>query len=201
MYSFLLFLVHLSVSREPLYNIEMVSHSKEISKILTKQIIKIPGYQGTTLICAIPDKTIAPTYDDDPSELLSGLTAKRFTILNEEDRLEICIDGESRLNGASLGFHSGFEYTNKSLFSYTEKGAKCNATHSWSLSIEYQCDNTVTKNNFYIPAFWQDDECTVKALIKTSRLCQHTKFSDEHVLNIKCISENDSKLLSIPDIY
>lgn len=186
-------------SKKPLYNIEMVSNSKEIKK--DQNIIKIPGFRDSALICAESRKIQEPTNSDDPAELLTSITGKSFTILKENDKLEICIDGESKFNGISLGFHAGFEHRNHSLFSFTEKGARCDESNLWTLTIEFQCDNTIQKSTLYIPAFWIENKCMVHALVKTSRLCRHIDFSDEHVINVKCISENDYQHSYIPDLY
>lgn len=184
----LLVLNILSVSRHPVYNVEIVTDPKEMPRF--GQIVKIPGYQDVGLICILPEKYRHPHITDDPSELLAPYNGKCVQMIADEDLLLVCFDGKSTLNGISLGYQFKYKFKNNRLYSITSKGARCQDKKRWHLIIDYQCDNTVPKGKISIPTFWKRGNCTVHTVLRTPYLCEHMNFSKEYVMNIKCITRD-----------
>ena len=183
MLSLFLFFIKIR-SEEPLYNIQIISDPKVILK--NQNIIRIPGYQDSTLVCAIPDKVQRKKYDGDPMNIIEKLASQNINIISEGNTFLFYIDGESFVNTTSLGFYSGYEIINQKLYLYTENGGKCNETTHWNMVSEFQCD--ITEPGFRFDSLYIDG-CTVHAIIQYDKLCKYEPFSDEFVMNIKCISE------------
>jgi hypothetical protein len=123
-----------------------------------------------------------------PISLLSPYDGKCVQVFFESDQLQLCFGSHATFNGSPLGFLERYEYTNGRLFQYSERGGRC-GNGSWDLRIEYQCDNTVPKQELAIATFWMEGNCSVRTVMKTPFLCEHVDFCDESVTFIKCISE------------
>jgi hypothetical protein len=177
----------LAGSRKPKYNVEMVSSSQDMPE--SGRTIKIPGKRGEALVCVVPEKVRWPKQTGDPSALLSPYEGKCAMVLSEVDQLYICFGSHATFNGSPLGILERYEYTNGRLLQYSERGGGCGDS-IWDLRIEYQCDNTVSKQELAIAAFWVERNCSVRAVMKTPFLCEHVDFCDESVMSIKCISED-----------
>ena len=176
----------------------MVQTNNELPK--TKNYIQIPGTTGNTLICAVSDKIRGPLYSGDPSELLSGFAGHCYEIQgSEKNKIKFCFEsGESTFNGKNLGRFTGYSFKNNELTSSTVDGDLCipaddddpkSKDQFYSMHATYECDNTISKKIPNIPGFWTSGNCSVFVLIKTRQLCKHHSFSNEQVIDVKCIEK------------
>ena len=186
---FFSFLFFFKTGKKPVYNIEMVNLKSEMPT--NSDPILIPGVKGKSLICMRQNKTKTPKYSGDPSSLLAKFARKCYRVTSnaKDGTLEFCFETESFLNGISLGWFSGYKFENNVLRSYTEGGYKCK-NRKYSLVTTYECDNTVSGKNPNFPIFWKKNECEIQTIVKTSKLCRHAAFSNEHVINVKCIERS-----------
>ena len=160
----------------------------------TENVIQIPGTTDSSLICAETGKVRTPIYSGDPSELLSKYASHCQDVLSGQDRLRFCFEGESFLNGKTIGIFDGYKYGNRSLKSYSVQGYECkkknNETLYYSMEANYFCDNTVSKSTPSFPSFWVDPDCRVNVYVSVQQLCKHVDFSNERVVTVKCIPQN-----------
>lgn len=183
----------------PKYNIEMVLSLSEIN--LDDETIVIPGFDENGLLCTLSSEIKAPKYQGDPVDLLAYYDGKCVVIYQDRDNLELCFDGESTLNGVSLGTTASYDVNGTIVHSITENGEKCQNDKRWELKLHYECDNTVSDDGVMVPVFWKSSNCTVEALVKTPYLCEHPDFTKENVMNIKCIPKSALERGRLRDLY
>jgi hypothetical protein len=195
------------------------------------KIIKIPGFQGKGLVCAIAGTVKHPTKTGDAAHLLDDFIGEKF-VMPVMDGLQLDFEygGEASCLNWSFGFHEGF-LTNddelaqfsehnkpvdenryspfpegffpsgKGLCSFTENGGACEKGRIWRLVTKYECDNVLPKGKLQFHRFWQEEDCVVLTVVKTRNLCKHVDFSDEHVLDVKCVTKDVWKRREIRDLY
>ncbi|KAI5524730.1 hypothetical protein TVAGG3_0255830 [Trichomonas vaginalis G3] len=170
-------------------NIMMVSSKNEMIK--SQKIVQIPGVNGNSLICTESEKIRSPNFSGDPAELLSKLGGRCYKIDADGELFEFCYEGESKLNGVSLGYFAGYIFNNNKLFSETSNGYQC-GNSTYRLTTYYDCDYSAKKYEPKIPAFWhdKDDECHLFTEIYNRQLCKHHVFSSSETLDVTCISKN-----------
>ena len=185
-------------SKKPVYNIEMVQTRNELPK--TKNYIQIPGTSGNTLICGVSEKIRGPIYSEDPSELLSEFAGLCYDVQgSDKNKINFCFESaESKFNGKNLGRFVGYEFKDNKLTSSTVDGDLCipadeddpkSKDQFYSMNVNYECDNTISKKAPSIPGFWTSGNCTVSVLVKARQLCKHHSFSNEQVIDVKCIDK------------
>jgi hypothetical protein len=187
MLSLLVLFSAFALSRHPKYNVEMVQSAGDLPRKGTR--LKIPG-DDRGLVCVLPDKLRTPYATGDPADLLSSYDGKCIGVTFAADHLDFCVAKRSHINGISLGIPDGYIYTEThELSSITERGAPCQGDQRWTLKTRYLCDATSPQQGFDIPTIWKSDNCTVNAVMKTPVLCRHVDFSNETVMNIKCVTK------------
>ena len=175
----------------------MVQNKNELPK--TDNYIQIPGTSGNTLICAVSDKIRGPVYSGDPSELLAPFVGHCYEV-HSHHKIKFCFEsGESTFDGKSVGRFAGYSFRNNELTSKNVEGQVCipadeddpkSKDRFYSMITKYECDNSINKKVPAIPGFWLSDNCTVSVIVKTRQLCKHHSFSNEQVIDVKCIDKD-----------
>lgn len=187
-------------SKRPAYRIDIVDSKSELPK--NSKYVQIPGYDGGVLICAKPNTPKAQRYKGEVSDVLAKFSGKCIKAQSQKYPLEFCFEGESKLGNLSLGHHNNYTYFNKTLTSISTGGSICNETtgDTWSLKVEFQCDNAIWKEPL-VPAAWTSNiSCQMNSVVKTSKLCKHIEISSESVYDVKCIRRDAPQVIDDDDM-
>ena len=174
-------------SKSPAFSIELVQSISELPR--NGRLVKIKGYKEMDLVCGTEPSLVIPTYEGEPEELLKPLAGRMISFQSTDETFLFVFEGLARMGGVSLGFHSHYEFENGTLRSFTKNGGRCDESANYSLTMEYQCDNTTPKNTVRVLSFFRESKCQAKGVVKTSLLCAHIDMSSEVILPVKCIEK------------